>query len=177
MMKHQYNQKLVGANACWLFAFTTALSNLWNYHLTNEDLKDMYISTGRNNNWWLPIRNMKQALTWWNNKFKKNMLSRFISESVNTRIEKWSKGIIVIHLRINNEMAIDVMDWSLDKLPLDKTTGWHAMCLVYENGKYLFVDNYLWVKRYNEYKVTLPMIRKLLHSGLLRDTCYYVSKY
>jgi DNA phosphorothioation-dependent restriction protein DptG len=139
----------------------------------------MYDSTGRKNNWALPIVNMKQAKERWNNKFKKKMVVSFLpfwlSEAFD-KIKAWRTAIV--HIRVNEQFVRDALDWRIDNLIVDKTTGGHALCLSYDKVKqdYYFTDNYLGVKQKNEYYISEDIIKAMIKKGLMFDSAYYAIK-
>lgn len=149
-MKRQYNQQIVGKNGCGLFACATAISNLWDYHLSNDELMDMYVSTGRVGNGGGAEKNQKEFLKWWNAKYP-HMRSTFLEVDLLEKLEKIKQGMIaVVHIRWNTDRVIDWLDGDIDSIVKGRTQGWHAMCLTYSDREFRLTDNFLNVKPHNE---------------------------
>ena len=179
-MKHQYNQRVVDKNWCGLFASATAVSNLWDYHISDTELKDMYISTGRVGNGWKASDNTKQFLSRWNKKFP-TMRTSFLKVKVLDKLDHikndWMIGVISI--RRNTDWVIDWLDGDIDNMVKWRTMWRHAICLAYENNSYILVDSYLWVKPHNVLKIPKQIIIDSVNSWgleLMFPDMYYAIK-
>lgn len=178
LMKHQYNQQIVGKNGCGLFACATAISNLWDYHISDQELLEMYKETGRVGNGGLPEKNQRQFLDWWNKKHPE-MRSTFLKVKLLNKLENIKLGMIgVIHVRRNTARVEDGLDGKIDKVVSGKTQWGHSMCICYQNGNYTLVDNYLWVKPHNELIIPVNIIIDSVNSPkeLIGADMYYPIK-
>jgi len=160
-------------NSCTFTAIVTNLSNLFNIKLTPAQLKQWAEICWFDWDWSLPSKAIENVLTWWNKTYPKQkaMKKQFTMQSWLVKAKEWK--MVYIWFRFTSDMAHDLIsDWVMDKIPTDKTVGWHSCNLIYDDENYFIVDNYFWLRPYNLYFVQTKYISEMIAKKLLRWYCY-----